>query len=346
MERPFFKYLFATIFLLMLITPSNVSPAGYVGAYACFKCHPKEYNDHITSGHPYKLARAEEARQRNIPIPEGYTWDDISYIIGGAQKKVRYIDLNGYIVTSAKDGSDLKTQYNIETGTWVYYEKGKKKPYDCGPCHTTAYNPEGHQEGREGLIGTWAQPGIHCEACHGPGGEHIKNGSKKNIVVDTSAALCGKCHVRGNKDKIPAKNGFISHHEQFSEFLVSPHRDLACTTCHNSHKRAKVGIIKECASCHKSQAEKYKETPMGQVGITCIDCHMPWAIESAVVRGPFKADVRTHLVTINTDENAKMFYEEDGKLFARGYVTLDFACLYCHKNKDRKWAAKFVKTIH
>ncbi len=345
MKKILLKLIFV-MFVLLWNSSFYALATSYVGMDACFKCHPEQYNDHITSGHPYKLTKAEHARYRPIPLPEGYTWDDISYVIGGAYKKVRYIDLNGYIITSAKDGSELKTQYNIETGTWSYYHKGEKKPYDCGPCHTTGYNPEGHQNGKEGLIGTWAQPGIHCEVCHGPGGEHIKEGDKRNIIVDRSPELCGKCHIRGDKDKIPAKGGFIRHHEQFSEFLISPHKSITCTTCHHPHKRAIIGIIKDCSSCHVSQATRYKNTPMAQVGVKCIDCHMPWAIKSAVVKGRFEADIRTHLVKINTDENAEMFYEENGKLFAKGYITVDFACLYCHKNKNRKWAARYAKGMH
>ena len=41
---------------------------------------------------------------------------------------------------------------------------------------------------------------------------------------------------------------------------------------------------------------------------------------------------------------------KDGKpamdTFAKPFVTLDFVCLNCHKNKDMKWAAKMAKGIH
>ena len=53
------------------------------------------------------------------------------------------------------------------------------KPYDCGACHTTGWvadtdaDTDGtladNQDGLPGIHGTWAAPGIHCEACHGPG---------------------------------------------------------------------------------------------------------------------------------------------------------------------------------
>ncbi|RME63258.1 MAG: hypothetical protein D6778_09865, partial [Nitrospirae bacterium] len=298
------------------------------------------------SGHPFKLMKAEFAKYRPLPLPEGYTWDDISYVIGGATKKARYIDKKGYIITSAKDGSDLKTQYNLATGTWSYYHKGQKKPYTCGKCHTTGYKPEGHQDGMEGIKGTWAFPGIQCEACHGPGGNHVKTGDRSKIVVDGSSALCGKCHIRGKKDSIPAKGGFIRHHEQYNELLASPHKSLNCVTCHNPHKKAEFSIKRPCETCHSSQAKAFKGSTMQQVGVRCIDCHMPKATKSAVKFGPYEGDVRTHLFKINTSADANMFYTKGSKTFAKGFVTVEFACLGCHKNKDKNWASRMATGVH
>jgi len=302
-----------------------------------------------------------------LPLPKGYSWDDISYVIGGAHKKSRYVDKKGYIITMAKDGSELKTQYNIEDGSWSFYSKDQKnKKYDCGKCHTTGYKKEGHQDGLEGIVGTWAAPGIQCEACHSPASDHAATGDKSKIKVDKSAALCGQCHIRGGKEKIPAKNNFIEHHEGFNEHFASPHKDaVSCVDCHNPHKRAKFSIKKDCGTCHTKQAEAYpmyKGKKMHAVGIKCIDCHMPKATKSATNVGKTQGDIRTHIFKINTDPKAQMFYEEkkmkdgkevigkDGKpemaQFAKGFVTLDFACLNCHKNKDIKWAAKMAKGIH
>lgn len=324
--------------------------AEYIGSDACFKCHPDQYNDFKVSGHPYKLSKAEDAMKRQLPLPKGYSWDDISYVIGGAYKKSRYIDKKGYIITGAKDGSELKTQYNLETGTWSFYHKGEKKPYTCGSCHTTGFKEEGHQDGMEGLKGTWAAPGVQCEACHGPGSDHAKSKDKKTIKVDTSSALCGQCHIRGSKDKIPAKKGFIRHHEQYNELLAGSHKEMNCVTCHNPHKKAQFSIKVECSSCHSEQGSAFKGSAMEQVGIQCIDCHMPRATKSAVAKGKYEGDIRTHLFSINTDANANMFFsetvKEKKKTFSKGFVTLDFACLNCHKNKDKKWAAAKAKDIH
>lgn len=344
---------FFSIALILGLFIGNLYSAGYVGSDTCIKCHFDKYNDFIVSGHSYKLSKVEDAKKRPIPLPKGYRWEDISYVIGGKYKKARFIDKNGYIITAAKDGSELKTQYNMENGEWSFYHKNEKKPYNCGKCHTTGYNPEGHQDGKEGLIGTWAEPGVHCEACHGPAGEHIKDSetAKMNkLNIDKTSKMCGRCHIRGDKEKIPAKGGFIKHHEQYNEVVSTPHNeenDMYCGTCHDPHKMAKLkdGIRKDCRSCHEMDENYLKEDIHAQVGIKCIECHMPRATKSALKVSKFEGDVRTHLFKINTDPDAKMF-TDDGKFAIGEYVTMDFACLNCHKNKDLKWAGKYAEDMH
>ena len=122
---------------------------------------------------------------------------------------------------------------------------------------------------------------------------------------------------------------------------------MQCVTCHNPHKRAQFSIKMDCTTCHSKQADDFKGSAMESVGITCKDCHMARATKSATAKSKTEGDVRTHLFKINTDAKASMFYDEEvnGKkaTFAKPFITLDFACLNCHKNKDMKWAAKKAK---
>lgn len=320
---------------------------GYAGPQTCRQCHSDTYDDYRASGHPKKLRPAGEAQAWGIPLPEGYTWDDISYVIGGANWKARFVGKDGYIITKTGPNKDQpgKNQYNLATGRWVDYHAGEKKAYTCGSCHTTGFSEEGHQGGLEGIKGTWAFPGVTCEECHGPGAAHAEAPSKTNIKVDKSPAACGQCHIRGGEEKIPASKGFIRHHEQYNEYLAGPHAGrVACATCHNPHKRAEVSIEKQCQNCHPKQAKEFEGSTMQLSGVTCVDCHMPPAGKSAETFGKYVGDVKSHIVKISTNPADKMF-SDDGKT-ATGILTVEFACLRCHGARDSQWALATAKGVH
>ncbi len=336
---------------LMSFAGAGVAAAAdYVGSDQCLSCHAEQFNNWQASGHPWKLRKVSKARYSKLPLPPGYSWNDISYVIGGANKKARYIDLEGYVITSAKDGSEAKTQYNVENGSWSFYHKGEKKPYKCGPCHMTAYNKDGNQDGLPGMIGTWAEDGIGCEECHGAGADHIRQPSKQNIKIDSSATSCGKCHQRGGvNSQPPAKGGFIRHHEQINELLVGAHSDLSCVTCHDPHKRA-ILAKDNCASCHEDAAASFAKNIHAKAEIKCLSCHMPKMSKSAIKVNKYTGDVRSHIFRISTDPEASAFAttEKGGKkqTYAAGLVTLEFACLGCHMSRDVNWASVEAKKIH
>ena len=336
------KLIILLVVTVMIVWSGSLLAAEWAGSDACFSCHPDKHNDWKTSGHPYKLRPTSVAKHSPLPLPKGYSWDDISFVIGGYKWKSRYMDKDGYIITTDKQGNPMPTQWNKRSGKWANYHPGEKKKYNCGPCHTSGYSKEGHQDGLEGITGTWKAPGVHCEECHGPGGGHVATGDKKKVEVDRMSALCGKCHIRGAAEKIPAKGGFISHHEQYNEYLASPHKDkVQCITCHDPHKPARFGIRVACGQCHGKQQSVFAGSMMQRAGVVCIDCHMPMAIKSAEKISATEGDVRTHNWRIDADPRASMF-TEDGK-YATGILTLDFVCLNCHGNRDIKWAAKKTK---
>ncbi|MBT4266504.1 MAG: hypothetical protein HOD85_20070 [Deltaproteobacteria bacterium] len=353
MKRMGVMFLTVCLAMFFLIPATMAEEKWYVGSEKCADCHMDNFNDWQASGHPYKLRRAEKVRYTGIPLPKGYSWDDITYVIGGATKKARFIDKKGFIITTAKDGSPAKTQYNLWDGSWANYHAGEKKPYKCGPCHMTAYDKKGHKDGLPGMIGDWPESGVGCEECHGPGSAHayMDEPDKKSIVVDTAGEKCGKCHQRGSMDIPPlAKKGLIRHHEQFNEVNTGPHEGTDCVECHNPHKRA-INVKAKCTDCHDD--DKFiaqAKTIHGKSAVTCVDCHMPRATKSAIKTGKFAGDTRSHLVKINVDPMASMF--KPGMLkgkkvtFAEGFVTLEYSCLNCHGARDKKWAAEKAKGYH
>ena len=325
----------------------------YIGSDRCGSCHAEEYEKFSLSGHPYKLTKIENGQIPSFPYdeitggvaspPAGYEWDDVSYVIGGYGWKARFIDNDGYIITGNEDSTTQFNYANDVVGTeeeWVAYHAGEEKPYDCGSCHTTGYSPIGHQDGLEGIIGTWAFPGIQCEECHGPGSLHAEDPQGVRMTLDRSSQLCGDCHIRGNPALIDASGGFVKHHEQYEEMFNSKHVSITCITCHDPHASSvfvdeqvnpSKGIRQQCETCHW-QAE-FQNNRL-HLGVDCVDCHMPLMAKSAVANLEiFTGDIRSHIFSINPDPTAAQF-TDDGAL-SSPFITLEYACKHCHNGE---WA--------
>lgn len=323
----------------------------FAGSETCAECHSTIHTDFVNSGHPYKLVKVDGAAPTypfsSVPNPPaGYTWDDITYVIGGYAWKARFIDTEGFIITG--DG----VQYNLATQGWVAYSSsdplGTKK-YNCGSCHTTGWKSVADggtpQDGLAGMDGEFFAGGIQCEACHGMGNIHAVTESADDITVDNTSAACGNCHIRGASSEIPASGGFIKHHEQYNEILSAGHASRQCVDCHNPHGSTKhnqtTGIVADCLDCHPTKdASKHSLATL-----ECEDCHMPAATKSAVASTKYVGDVATHIFKINVAADGEMF-NADGSL-ANGStgVTLDFTCYQCHKDVDGIGGSASTKTL-
>ncbi|MDW7733423.1 MAG: multiheme c-type cytochrome [Methanolobus sp.] len=347
-------------------TPVTIPAEGatYVGADECQVCHQEIYANWSTTGHKYKLMMPDEALEirPDLPMPEGYEKDDILYVIGGWGWKARYMDDQGYIITTTGEDRNINgsNQYNIETGEWVDYHAGELLEYDCQKCHTTGASYDEKTEGLPGINGSWEFRGIQCEVCHGPGSEHVAQKGIRGVAINVneSASFCGQCHRRGDEDdRIPASGGFVMHHEQYQDFLASGKMAaLDCVVCHDPHSPVHAGatnqiegkgIITECSDCHVQAAAIYEDSVMGAAGVECVDCHMPKTVKSAVNESPYEADVRSHLFRINISANAEFTYidPEEGNEYANPYITLEYACLSCHEDEDKAWAAETTPLV-
>jgi hypothetical protein len=315
---------------------------------------------------PTYPAQAARADVSNPPV--GYAWDDISYVIGGYIRKAKFIDQGGFIVTGGNTSPltqwDLLFPPNGTTPGFVSYEPpptmiSKRYDYSCFVCHVTGPQPQdsshpGFQENRPGLVGTWQEAGVQCEACHGPGSHHPPNTAARTMYVNVSASACGSCHSRpagSGAGVIQANDGFIDHHQQYSELLASGgHAGFACVTCHDPHAGTNYdranAIRNECTACHLNknmalhEGKVYAAGGYGEV-LTCTSCHMPFATRSATSAVVGQAagrvgDMRTHIFRINTApvDYTGMFTADLLQVVrdaeGRAGVTLDFVCLRCH----------------
>jgi hypothetical protein len=340
-----------------LVSPTT---SFFVGSDACQACHSDIYASFIKTGHPFKLNDAADAQNPNyypfstVENPPDLPWSQISLVIGGFWWKAMYINADGEIYTGPNRQYNLRIK-DPAAPNFTKYETDtlSTKNYDCGPCHTTGYRPEGNQNGISGLVGTWAFNGIHCEECHGPGGLHANSPYDIHMVLDRSNQSCGRCHVRGTVSKIPASGGFIRHREQWNEMFPTKHNTLQCVTCHDPHlglhafnPERDMAIRIQCENCHFEEERSFKESVIKhyEASVTCNDCHMPKATKSAAAVDTYVGDVQTHLWRINIDPAAEMF-TDDGK-FANGYLTVEFTCKRCHPSESIEDLASDAAFVH
>ncbi len=328
----------------------------YVGDQVCAGCHKELYDKYMKSGHPFVLSKVQNGKAPEFPftkldkLPQGYTWADILYVVGGYQYAARFINKDGYLITDepGKSGNaSYLNQYNFAnalTGAdagLVSYEAGQDKvPFTCGSCHTTGYTPLGNQDKIAGLTGAWAQDGVRCEACHGPSGQHAAKPQVVKPKITRDAEMCGQCHTNGAAEKVAASDGFIHSNQQYSELFQSKHLSLKCTDCHDPHtgvaqlQQANLPTTRTaCENCHFKEAQ-YQKEPHKSNQLACTECHMPHI--DVVAQGNldhFTGDVRTHLFGIDPTQIDQFVTVKEGdqeNTYSLSQVGLNYACRHCH----------------
>ncbi len=163
----------------------------------------------------------------------------------------------------------------------------------CFGCHATAAVSGLHLQ-VENLI-----PGITCEGCHGPGGEHVSTIEAVNLeslkmfnpgTLSTGdlADFCGSCHRSSVQVQLMRVQGV--ENVRFQPYRLSKSRcydrddhRISCLACHNPHQERNrdAGFYDaKCLECHQSRSgaiptgdQKKAACPVGTD--RCVTCHMP-----------------------------------------------------------------------
>lgn len=373
--------------------PTN-GGASYIGSAACTACHGDVAELTRLHGHSHALKATlggapqfpAEASRAGVPDPPtGRTWNDISYVLGGYTHGAFFVGADGFVYT---DGTALvNSQWYLdfpENGTsagFAAYLPAQVDPlpfrYECFRCHTVGAAPQNaadprSQEGRAGILGTWAEAGVMCEACHGPGSNHAPNPWSRRMFVDSTNNTCARCHLEGDDpDVIAVVDGYLSPNTQVAELRASGgHADFYCGFCHDTHAstthdRAR-GLRNDCSACHADmnlafhQGFTYTNGAHSEA-LTCISCHMPYTGRSNSSAGPavtgglggWIGDVRAHIFRVDTQRStiAEMFDGSGTRVVkdasGRAAVTPDFVCLRCHNGTGNAFiiSANGARTI-
>jgi hypothetical protein len=313
--------------------------ARYVGPQACVKCHQEEaQTQHSTAmgralepvavsdilrtnpqlvfragPYTYQIARRGEQSIYTVTNGKEAFSEPILYSFGQGKAGQTYVFRhNGSFYESRVSffkeikGLDWTIGYTPEAPPTLDEAAGRPISADearnCFSCHSTGATT-GNQLQLDRLI-----PGVTCEACHGPGADHItameaKDFKNKRIFNpghmnpdDLAQEFCGSCHRSEAVAANSTLRGINSVRFQPYRMFTSREHDpfdarLSCTACHNPHENPKHEIAfydAKCFACHRSgeslksatvakaeeaQGRDAKPCPVSQQ--SCVSCHMP-----------------------------------------------------------------------
>lgn len=182
---------------------------------------------------------------------------------------------------------------------------GPIRAYDtrCGRCHTSGRGPR-REVGENGWMRTdWDPLPIDCEACHGPGREHVefwKNPPAEHrpdpmvnlarLSRDRAQAVCLSCHMEGDL----VREGFRPGDDIFEhvtpmlldsiERLDAAGRPLELVydgLPFQFSECARAGGL-TCVSCHDSHGSANRSdllVPEDRTFTLCLSCHQEYAAE-------------------------------------------------------------------
>ncbi len=278
------------------IQPASQKHALYVGSENCKKCHEDEFKKWKDSYHSKMIQNVSKdpsailADFMQLPDDANFKKEDVTYTIGGKFKQ-RYMmskEING-----TKDFVIGNYQWNTQLKQWQPYSTTKDWYHDgfdnnnskvgtsktCDGCHFTGFMS---QEKR-------TEPAIACEACHGPGSEHVKNPKESEIYKASNAdpkrstEVCLQCHMR-NRDKrmettdIHSLFGDVRDYPKGYEpgMPLSKYKMKAPFDHNESDEFYANGVGKK----NRTQGNEFVQSMMYKHGITCINCHNPHVLDS------------------------------------------------------------------
>lgn len=164
----------------------------YISSRGCKKCHPEQYHIWQLTPHARMVRRPGQDKDvliANLQTSDRIALSNIAYVLGGHWIQ-RFV--------SQKDDT-----FVVRTPIWIIssnrWDLSYWREFDwiksCAGCHVTGLNP---------FIGNFAEPGVACEACHGPGKKHSRTRSPEDIVNPADldeqrrVMICEGCHTTGH----------------------------------------------------------------------------------------------------------------------------------------------------
>jgi predicted CXXCH cytochrome family protein len=259
------------------------APAAFVGSTECRACHPSEYDR-------WKMTRMANVVRDPKAVPAAiipdltkpdplltFTKDQIAFVYGSKWKQ-RYFTRIGddlYPLGAQWDITHKQWRaYQVANGTdwWTAFYPGGNNTRPTGPlcdgCHSVNYDIRRKQP---------TEWNVGCEKCHGPGGAHVNNPSRANIVNPARLTsidgvnVCVQCHSQGQPLVKPLEGKYYDWPVGYrpglklSDFWRLEEHKLGETTF--------THFADGTAHKNRMQGNDFVQSVMYSRGVTCYSCH-------------------------------------------------------------------------
>ncbi len=360
--------------------------AVYVGANKCKQCHKDIYEGWKSTLHPYKFQRAtsdsivgdfsrnnrmevdgkkttmfKKGREYFVtttgPDNKVHTYK-VKYVIGEFWKQL--------YVTEFPNGElhILPAMWIVKTQKWkgtTAWSKNIIYQYACSGCHNTGTQINFDQSSNT-FKTTWADLGVACEACHGPGSTHVKaeKNKKSSTIVNPAkipdparaAMVCGSCHTRGSccegkynypygykpggqlnfmfneKPKLHPDDSSRANRQEYIDWQKSGHarEGIVCWDCHYTHRKGNSNKYQTKLPGSSLCRSCHEVENKGVHGIhsvnNCVGCHMP-----PIGKRATKGDVHSHRFSVVSPKKT---------IDAGGLKKQPNSCNACHYHQNDK----------
>lgn len=377
------------------LTPVDHGSATYVGSGACSTCHASVAARWRASHHALAMRAALDsavlgdfanARFRyagvtttfsrrggrfivNTDGPDGALHDyTVQYTFGVAPLQQYLIELGGGRLQALSIAWDTRPRaaggqrwFHLYPGQGITHNDDlhwtgirQNWNYMCAECHSTAVKKNYDAATRQ-FATSFAAPNVGCEACHGPGSQHVASKGREPFPALTRANQvdqCARCHSRrsqfsddfvngeplGNTHRVALLEDQLYHVDgqikdevfEYGSFVQSRMyaRGVVCSDCHEPHTatlRAPGGQV--CARCHSPdtyQSPAHTFHRAGSAGSACVSCHMP---------------TKTYMVIHERHDHSIRVPRPDLSIS----LGVPNACTQCHTDRDAPWAERHVE---
>jgi|HubBroStandDraft_4_1064222.scaffolds.fasta_scaffold00186_20 hypothetical protein len=300
----------------------------FVGSEACAPCHASVVASAKDSEMAKALLRPEDATVLRSHTGQSFQVDSYHYKLEQTPQGFTFTvgqgptDTTQPITWAFGDGSLSQVYMTNDHGTWVeshFSYFGGTKTFDrttnqprqassigtavgrtlppmeirkCFACHAAGVTADG---GFSDVI-----PGVACEACHGPGADHVaamkshvEGGeglimNPKRLDRTASVDFCGACHMTWVDVQLDEATGastvrFPAYRLENSKCWSKGDARITCVGCHDPHQplvRTSAHYDEKCLGCHlttpgTTPTKDHPGKACPQADHNCASCHMP-----------------------------------------------------------------------